>query len=84
MSTQLLNNLLISEIPEVAQAAHRAQVLMARRISNELTQDEFEELIDDLANIDNIDRSMITLETYREIVQAFEIIMALKGAASLL
>lgn len=84
MSTQLLNDLLVSEIPEVAEAAQRAQQITARYEAQELTADEFKELIDDLANIDRIDRSMMTIEAFREIKKAFDIIMTLKALASLL
>lgn len=84
MSTQLLNDLLVSEIPEIAEAAQRAQQITARYEAQEITADEFKELIDDLTNIDNIDRSMITIEAFREIKKAFDIIMTLKALASLL
>lgn len=84
MSTEFLNKLLFSEIPEVVEAAKRAKQLVIRLESKELTKDEFDELIDDLTRIDNIDRSMITMEAFREIVQAFEVIMTLKSLASLI
>ncbi|PPD52559.1 MAG: hypothetical protein CTY12_06350 [Methylotenera sp.] len=84
MSTQFLNTLLVSEIPEVVEAAQRAQQITARYEAEELTADEFKELIDDLVNIDRIDRSMITVEAFREIKQAFDIIMTLKSITSLL
>lgn len=84
MSTEVLNKLLVSEIPQVAEAAQRAQLLTAELTAGKLTKDEFDELIDDLTSIDNIDRAMITLEWYREIAKAFQIIMTLKSLTSLL
>lgn len=83
MSTERLNDLLVSEIPEVVEAAQRATQLVARFKAKELTKDEFDELIDDLTRIDNIDRSMITMEAFRELVEAFTIIVALKSLASI-
>ena len=84
MSTELLNDLLVSSIPEVAQAAARAKDITKRFEDKEITDSEFKELIDDIANLDRINRNMISLEQYREIVRAFTIIMALKGLASII
>lgn len=83
MSVEVLNKLLISEIPEVVTAAQRADVITSKFQSGELTKSEFDELIDDITKIDNIDRNMVNIEIYREIKQAFDVIMTLKSLTSL-
>ena len=83
MSVEVLNKLLISEIPEVVTAAQRADVITSKFQSGEQTKSEFDELIDDITKIDNIDRNMVNIEIYREIKQAFDVIMTLKSLTSL-
>jgi transcriptional regulator of nitric oxide reductase len=78
ISTEHLNDLLLSKIPEVADAARRANELIIEYQSHQISKSEFEELIDDLTNIDKIDRSMISLERYNELMTALKIIVTLK------
>lgn len=78
ISTENLNDLLLSKIPEVADAARRANELVVEYQAGQISKSEFEELIDDLTNIDNIDRSMISLERYNELMTALTIIVTLK------
>lgn len=82
ISTETLNQLLVSKIPEVKEAAERAKELVIRYEADEITKDEFDELIDDLTRIDNIDRAMITLQRYNEIMAAIKIIITLKSLTS--
>jgi len=83
VSTETLNKLLVSKIPEVKEAAERAKELVIRLEANEITKSEFDELIDDLTRVDNIDRSMITLERYNEIMTAIKILITLKSLTSI-
>lgn len=78
ISTEHLNDLLLSKIPEVADAARRANELIIEYQAGQLSKSEFEELIDDLTNIDKIDRSMISLERYNELMIALKLIVTLK------
>ena len=83
VSTETLNQLLVSKIPEVKEAAERAKELVLRLKANEINKSEFDELIDDLTRIDKIDRSMITLQRYNEIMAAVKIIITLKSLTSI-
>lgn len=83
VSTETLNQLLVSKIPEVKEAAERAKELVLRLEAKEISKSEFDELIDDLTRIDNIDRSMISLQRYNEIMMAIKIILTLKSLTSL-
>lgn len=83
ISTETLNQLLVSKIPEVKEAAERAKELVDRLEKDEITKSEFDELIDDLTRIDNIDRDMISLQRYNEIMAAIKIILMLKSLTSL-
>lgn len=83
ISTETLNQLLVSKIPEVKEAAERAKELVLRLKSGEISKDEFDELIDDLTRIDNIDRAMISLQRYNEIMTAINIIIMLKSLTSI-
>ena len=83
VSTQTLNQLLVSKIPEVKEAAERAKELVLRLEAKEITKSEFDELIDDLTRIDNIDRAMISLQRYNEIMAAVKIIITLKSLTSI-
>lgn len=83
VSTETLNQLLVSKIPEVKEAAERAKELVLRLEAKEITKSEFDELIDDLTRIDNIDRAMITLQRYNEIMMAIKILVTLKSLTSI-
>lgn len=84
MSTAFLNNMLVSSIPEIALLANRAADIVIRYENNELSKSEFDELIQDLANLDKVSFDMIQIEVQREIIIAYNLILTLKSAVSLL
>jgi hypothetical protein len=84
MSTAFLNKLLVSRIPEVALIAARAADIVVRYEKHELSKSEFDELIEDLANLDRISFDMIALEFQREIVAAYNLILTLKSVIATL
>jgi hypothetical protein len=52
--------------------------------SNTISKSEFDDLIDDLTNIEDINEEMFTVECYREIAVAFKIITTLKTIVSII
>ncbi|MGZ8924332.1 MAG: hypothetical protein ACXW2E_00480 [Nitrososphaeraceae archaeon] len=83
MSIEKLNSFLLSDIPEVVNTTKRAQLLIDKRLANQISNDEFDELMADLTNIDNINRSMISLEAYRELAELVSTIISIKSTISL-
>lgn len=83
INTETLNQLLVCNIPEVVEMASKTTKYAMQLHNQEITKDEFDDLIDDLTRIDNIDRSMISLERYREIMTAIAVILKLKSIVSL-
>jgi hypothetical protein len=84
MSTTFLNNLLVSEIPEIVLSANRAAEILTRYEKQEISKSEFDELIDELTNLNNISVAMINVETQREIVSAFNLILTLKAVTGII
>lgn len=80
----VLTPLLSSNIPEIVSAANEAIILLDQLKDNKITKSEFDELIDDLTLMDNINRDMITLEVYIDIQRAFVFIMTLKSITTLI
>ena len=83
-NTETLNNLLISSIPQVVNMAKETQKLLAKRETGAISQSEFEELMEDLTRLDTIDRRMISLEAWREINKAVDIIIKSKTVAAII
>ena len=79
-----MNNLLVSNVPEISKAAKRANQYLEELEGNKITPTEYDDLIDDLIRLDRIDKSMVTLEVYREIVKAYQYLATLKSLTSLL
>jgi hypothetical protein len=73
-----LNELLKSPIPEVVTAAQHAILLNDRYARKEITLSEYNELIDDIARLDRIDKAMFKEEVFIAIKKAYEIIKALR------
>lgn len=83
MTNDFLNDLLISPIPEVAEAANFATNYLRMYTDKEINKEEFDELISDLANIDNIYSEMLDVEVKSEITRAINLILKLKAITNL-
>ena len=83
-SMPTLNPLLTSKISEVRQAAEQAANLSEQLKAGDLTQSEFDELIDDITRIEQINKDMFNLTVYMDIQKAFQIILTLKSIVTLL
>lgn len=83
MTNDFLNDLLISPIPEVAEAANLATNYLRMYTDKEINKEEFDELISDLANIDNIYSEMLDVEVKSEITRAINLILKLKAITNL-
>ncbi len=79
-----INKLLVSEIPQISKAARRANQFTEELEGNLITKDEYDNLLEDLLRLDKIDQSMVTLEAYREIAKAYQILLTLKTLTTLL
>lgn len=71
-----------SSVPEVADAATRALELVNLLEKNEITAEEFDDLIDDVINIEKINQNMNELELNRQIVIVVQTILTLKTLMS--
>jgi hypothetical protein len=76
--------LLTSDIMEITTAAKEALELKSMLDAKSISQEEFNELIDDLVNLDKININMLLLETYLRIKQAFNIILTIKSLISII
>lgn len=84
MTNDFLNDLLLSPIPEVAEAANLATNYLRMYNDKEINKEEFDELISDLANIDNIYSEMLDVEVKSEITRAINLILKLKAVSNLI
>lgn len=83
-STDLLNKLLISPVPEIVDLGQKALEFTRLLESKEISVPEYYELMDDLAGLRHIKNSMVSLEVWREINDAVEILVKLKTITSIL
>ncbi len=72
-----------SSVPEVADAAIRSLELVTLLENNEITSEEFDDLIDDVLNIEKINQNMSELELNRQIVVFVQTILTLKSLMSI-
>lgn len=84
MTNDFLNELLLSPIPEVAEAANLATNYLRMYTDKEINKEEFDELISDLANIDNIYSEMLDVEVKSELTRAINLILKLKAVSNLI
>lgn len=68
-----------SPVPEIASAAFRAIELRSKLANKAISQEEYDELFDDITRLDRIDSEMFTEEVFLGINQAYTIIMTLKS-----
>jgi hypothetical protein len=80
----IINQLLVSPIAEVVQVAERAKAFKTQLDASVITLSEFKELITDLQHLDHINKNMIEVERWREIVQAVEVLNMIRQWAPLL
>lgn len=71
-----------SSVPEVADTAIRALDLVKLLENQEITPSEFDDLIDDVINIEKINQNMTELELNRQIVIVVQTILTLKTLMS--
>ena len=83
MTNDFLNELLLSPIPEVAEAANLATNYLRMYNDKEINKDEFNELISDLDNIDSIYTEMLDVEVKSELTRAINLILKLKAVSNL-
>jgi hypothetical protein len=74
----------IQQIPTTKYAMDKALEYIDMLQSNTISKSEFDDLIDDLTNIEDINEEMFTVECYREIAVAFKIITTLKTIVSII
>lgn len=84
MTNDFLNDLLISPIPEISDAANLATNYLSMYQDKQINKEEFDELITDLTNIDNIYSEMLDVEVKSELTQALTLILKLKAITNLI
>lgn len=72
-----------SNIPQIALAATKALALNQELVNGTITADEYNELLEDVVKLDNIEKDMLTIELARLVVKAYNTILTLKTIASL-
>ena len=83
MTNEFLNDLILSPIPEISDAANLATNYLRMYTDKEISNDEFDDLITDLANIDNIYSQMLSVEVKSELMRALNLILTLKAVTNL-
>ena len=83
MTNEFLNDLILSPIPEISDAANLATNYLRMYTDKEISKDEFDDLITDLANIDNIYSQMLSVEVKSELMRALNLILTLKAVTNL-
>ena len=84
MTNDFLNDLLISPIPEISDAANLATNYLSMYQDKQINKEEFDELITDLTNIDNIYSEVLDVEVKSELTQALTLILKLKAITNLI
>lgn len=64
-----LNDLLLSPVPEIRDLAAQAMELRTEHLAGRLSDDEFNELLNDLRSLDHIQREMVDVEVMRELLE---------------
>ena len=79
-----VNELKTSHISAIATAATSALQLYDQVINNQISNEEFEDLLNDVVNLHNIQIDMYEIETIRLITKAYHTILTLKTLASII
>lgn len=69
-----INDILISPIPEVAELGQRAVELKKQLDAKLISEDEFNELLEDIKSLNTIHKEMVSLEAWRELTKAIQIL----------
>lgn len=81
---QKFEDLLTSGIPLIAVTAQQARDYAMELKDGKITQAEYEDLLEDLTCLENIDSKLFQVEIYREVCKAFQYLATLKAIASFL
>jgi len=73
-----------SPVSLISEAATKALALNQDFVNGKLAADEYNELLEDVVKLDDINRQMEAVETERMIVKAYNTILTLKTIASLI
>ena len=79
-----VQKLLDSPYPAVVNAATRAIEIHQRYMNHQVSEQEYNDLIDDIVRLDRIDQAMFTEKTFMIIKKAYGVILALKTLTSIL
>jgi hypothetical protein len=73
-----------SPVTLISEAAIKALTLNQDFVNGKLTAEEYNELLEDVVKLDDINKQMEAVETERIIVKAYNTILTLKTIASLI
>jgi hypothetical protein len=81
---QLFNEMISDENIEVSSFAIRAQELKQYLDDNQLSQDEYNELVDDFLELKTINKNLLSLDVQKKLVDFANILKEIKFFASLM
>lgn len=82
--TQLFNEMISDENIEVSSFATRAQELKTYLNNNQLSQAEYNELVDDFLELKSINKNLLSLDVQKKLVDFANILKEIKFFASLM
>lgn len=82
--TQLFNEMISDENIEVSSFATRAQELKTYLNNNELSQAEYDELVNDFLELKSINKELLSLDVQKKLVDFANILKEIKFFASLI
>lgn len=82
--TQLFNEMISDENIEVSSFATRAQELKTYLNNNQLSQAEYNELVDDFLELKSINKELLSLDVQKKLVDFANILKEIKFFASLI
>jgi hypothetical protein len=75
---ELFNNMLADPMIEVQEFARRAQELKLQFSNKELSEDEYNELVEDLLNLEYINKEMLSLDVQKKLDTTITVLKNLK------
>lgn len=81
---EVLNELSKSHIPEVKALVENYKIIQLKLETKEITLDEYNELVDDLCQLDDIKKEMLELEVVRVVMDVINTLKSLKATMSLI